>query len=79
MERGKRRESSAEVSRHRHLMNAQRGNPVWRLTRHQGFDERSARIPGNPGCGKSGKIQILRRNGSSGRQMTKIQLILRNM
>ena len=29
--------------------------------------------------GKSGKIQILRRDGSSGRQMTKIQLILRNM
>ena len=30
MERGKRQESSAEVSGHRLLMNAQRGNPVRR-------------------------------------------------
>ena len=30
IERGKRQESSAEDSRHRHLMNAQRGNPVRR-------------------------------------------------
>ena len=68
-ERGKRRESSAEVSR------------------HQGFDEHLTRIfyAGSPrhtreirDAGKSGKIQILRLTGSSGRQTTKIQLILRN-
>ena len=43
-ERGKHRESSAEVSRHRHLMNAQRGNPERRSAGTRGFDERSARI-----------------------------------
>ena len=34
---------------------------------------------GRAGRVKSGKIQILRRNGSSGQKMTKIQLILRNI
>ena len=115
MGRGKRRESSAKVSRHRHLMNAQRGNPVRRsagtrvlmsaqlgfssevdpgqalssdflcwvtpaLRNFRAFGERSARIFLKCGTrGKSGKMQILRRNGSSGRRMTKIQLILRNL
>ena len=73
-------------------MNAERASPVWRLTRHQGFDERSARrflcqvtaalrnSRGNLGCGEIlDESKILRRNGSSGRHMTKIQLIVRNV
>ena len=76
MERGKRRESSAEVSRHRHLMDAQRGNPVRRSagTRVLMSAQLGFLLPGHSGTPgksrmrrKSEKIQILRRNGSSGR------------
>ena len=77
MERGKRWESSAEVSWHRHLMNDQRRNPVRRSAGTR--DLMSARLgffmlgdPGTPGKSRmleksQEKIQILRRNGSSER------------
>ena len=59
VERGKRRESSARRSAGTmDLMTAELG---FLLPGHPA-------LPGNPGCGgKSRKIQILRRNGSSGR------------
>ena len=69
-------------------MDAQRGNPVRRsagtrdlMSAQPGFFKLGhSGTPGKSGMpGKFGKIQILRRNGSSGRQMTKIQLKLRNM
>ena len=81
-----RREGNAEEERHP-WSGENVGNPVRRsagtrdlMSAQFGFFTLGhPRTPGKSGMrGKSVKIQILRRNGSSGRQKTKIQLILRN-